>query len=64
MSELRLKGVSGSFKGISKVFERSGVREVSMVFREVSKRFPGSFNSGLRVFQDSCKSDSRKIEGC
>ena len=66
MFQLRLNGVSSSFKRVSRVFERSlkGVlgkwcfREFERSFKEVSRVFKGSlreisrmFNKVLRVFQ-------------
>ena len=66
----------GSFRDISRAFPESVrvflyfkevkrcVREVLMVFQEVSKKFLECLKTVSRVFQDSFKGVSRKIEGC
>ena len=66
--QVRLKGISSIFKGVSRAFERrlTGVSgKCQGCFKEVSKKFQGSYKGvSWKLFQESFKSVSRKIEGC
>ena len=55
MFQLRLKGVLSSFKGVSRVFERS--------LKGVSGKFQWCFKEVSRVFQESFNGVSTKISG-
>ena len=57
MFELRLKGVSSSFKGVSRVFERTS-KGISV---SVSKVFQGSFKGVPRKFLGCFKEDLRVL---
>ena len=68
--QVRLKGISSSCKEVSRVFEISSTSvsgKLQWCFKEVSKKFQGSFRSGLREsreFQENFMCVSRKNEGC
>ena len=57
MSQLRLKDLSSSLKGLSKVFERS-LKGVSVKFQCRFRKFPRSFKSVERF-----KGISREFQG-
>ena len=52
MFQLRLKGVSSGFKGVSRVFERNVAGKFPWCFKEVSKEFKGSLERVSRVSQE------------
>jgi len=60
--QVRLNGISSSFKGFSRVLERRVVCQGS--FKGVLRKFPRSFKEVSRVFQESFKGFSRKFRGC
>ena len=54
MFQLRLKGVLSSFKGVSRVFERS-LKGVSGKFQWCFRKFQRSFKEVSRLFQEHLK---------
>ena len=61
MFQLRLKGVSSSFKGHSRAFER---RLKGVSGKGVPRKFQRSFKEVSRVFQENSKGISEKFQGC
>ena len=65
--QVRLKSISSSFKGDSRVLERSSTGmsgKFQWCFKKVSKKFQGSFKKVSRVVQRSFKGIPRKFQVC
>ena len=68
--QVRLKGISSSFKGVLRVFEKSstGVSgkfqwRFKEVFQEVLRKIQECFKKVSRVFQDNSKEDWPVFQG-
>ena len=62
--QVRLKDISISLMGVSRVFERSstgGLCKFQWYFKEVSKKFHECFKKVSRVFQESFNCVSREF---